>query len=75
MFDHPQVLAEEMVTTLQHPVVGNYRGFTKPIKFGRTPGPKPFAAPTLGEHSEEVLREHGYSLSDVARMRTDGVIA
>ena len=75
MFDHPQVLAEEMVTTLQHPVVGNYRGFTKPIKFGRTPGPAPFAAPTLGEHSEEVLREHGYSPSDISRMRTEGVIA
>ena len=75
MFDHPQVLAEEMVTTLQHPVVGNYRGLTKPIKFGRTPGPAPFAAPTLGEHSEELLREHGYSPSDIARMRTDGVIA
>ena len=75
MFDHPQVLAEEMVTTLQHPVVGNYRGLTKPIKFGRTPGPPPFAAPTLGEHSEELLREHGYSPSDIARMRTDGVIA
>ena len=75
MFDHPQVLAEEMVITLQHPVVGNYRGLTKPIKFGRTPGPAPFAAPTLGEHSEELLGEHGYSPSDIARMRTDGVIA
>lgn len=75
MFDHPQVLAEEMVTTLQHAVVGNYRGLTKPIKFGRTPGPAPFAAPTLGEHSEELLGEHGYSPSDIARMRTDGVIA
>lgn len=75
MFDHPQVLAEEMVTTLQHPGVGNYRGLTKPIKFGRTPGPAPFAAPTLGEHSEELLGEHGYSPSDIARMRTDGVIA
>lgn len=75
MFDYPQVLAEEMVTTLQHPVVGNYRGLTKPIKFGRTPGPAPFAAPTLGEHSEELLGEHGYSPSDIARLRTDGVIA
>ena len=28
-----------------------YRGFTRPIKFSRTPGPQPFAAPTLGQHS------------------------
>ncbi len=55
MFDHPQVLAEDMVGTLEHPVVGRYRGVTHPIKFGRTPGPAPFAAPTLGQHSEAVL--------------------
>lgn len=55
MFDHPQVLAEDMVGTLEHPVVGRYRGVTHPIKFGRTPGPAPFAAPVLGQHSDAVI--------------------
>ncbi|MEP7044463.1 MAG: CoA transferase [Dokdonella sp.] len=49
MFDHPQVAAEEMVATVRHPVVGSYRGLTRPITFSRTPGPEPFAAPTLGQ--------------------------
>ena len=44
MFDHQQVLAEELVTTLEHPVVGRYRTMTKPIAFGETPGPAPIAA-------------------------------
>jgi crotonobetainyl-CoA:carnitine CoA-transferase CaiB-like acyl-CoA transferase len=52
MFEHPQVLAEGLVTTLQHPVVGSYRGVAHPIRFGRTPGPEPFAAPTLGQDDE-----------------------
>ena len=51
MFDHPQVQAAEMITDFTHPVAGRYRAFTRPIKFGRTPGPQPFAAPTLGQHS------------------------
>ena len=51
MFDHPQVLAEDMVTLFEHPVAGRYRGFKNPIKFGRTPGPAPFTAPTLGQHA------------------------
>lgn len=55
MFEHPQVTAEEMIATFEHPVVGSYRGFTRPIKFGRTPGPAPFAAPTLGQHSQALL--------------------
>ena len=75
MFDHPQVLANEIITTLDHPVVGPYKGFTKPIKFGNTPGPTSFAAPTLGQHSAAVLMEHGYSTQDIERMRAQGVIA
>ncbi|MEP6907632.1 MAG: CoA transferase [Pseudoxanthomonas sp.] len=47
MFDHPQVLAEDMVGDIQHPVIGRYRGVTRPIIFGRTPGPDPFAAPVF----------------------------
>lgn len=49
MFEHPQVLAEEMVATFDHPIVGRYCGVARPIKFGRTPGPTPFAAPVFGQ--------------------------
>jgi formyl-CoA transferase len=74
MFDHPQVLAEEMVTTFEHPLVGRYRGMAKPIKFSETPGPAPFAAPTLGQHSVELLRQNGYSEQEIARLKELGVI-
>ncbi len=55
MFDHPQVRAENMVATIEHPTLGSYRGVSRPIKFGRTPGPEPFAAPTLGQDSAAVI--------------------
>ncbi|AGW93047.1 MULTISPECIES: CaiB/BaiF CoA transferase family protein [Cupriavidus] len=54
MFDFPQVAAEEMLATFDHPVVGRYRGFTRAVKFGRTPGPEPFAAPALDQHGDRV---------------------
>lgn len=75
MFDHPQVLANEIITTLNHPVVGPYKGFTKPIKFSETPGPNAFAAPTLGQHSAQVLGDHGYSAAEIERLRGLGVIS
>ena len=56
MFDYPQVLAEEMITSFQHPVVGEYRGFQHPLKFSRTPAPDPFTAPTLGQHNKDIIR-------------------
>ena len=59
MFDHPQVQAEGMVGSFEHRVVGRYRGVTRPIVFGRTPGPEPFAAPALGQDNGELLTGDG----------------
>ena len=56
MFDHPQVLAEDIVASIEHPAVGRYRGVTRPIAFGRTPGPAPFAAPVFDQHTDAVLK-------------------
>lgn len=74
MFDFDQVLAEEMVTRVEHPVVGQYRCVQRPVKFSATPGPAPFSAPSFGEDSEEVLRELGYDAEEVARFRAERVI-
>jgi len=52
MFDHPQVAAENIMAAIPHPILGSYRGVTRPIKFSRTPGPEAFAAPLLDEDSD-----------------------
>ncbi|TRW16820.1 CaiB/BaiF CoA transferase family protein [Glacieibacterium frigidum] len=54
MFDDPQVAAEELMATIPHPTLGSYRGITRPVKFSRTPGPAPFAAPSLDEDGEAI---------------------
>ena len=41
--------------TIEHPTLGSYRGVARPIKFGRTPGPAPFAAPALGQDTQTVI--------------------
>ena len=60
-FDDPQVHAMEMFPTLEHSTIGPMRQAGVPIHFGRTPGAVQCASPRLGEHTEEVLREAGYS--------------
>lgn len=54
MFEHPQIQAESMVGRIAHPTLGHYRGVSRAIKFARTPGPEPFAAPLLGQHDQEI---------------------
>jgi formyl-CoA transferase len=74
MFDHPQVVAEEMIATVTHPVVGTYRCFQQPIRFSRTPGPAAGTAPTVGQHTAAVLRSQGWSDEEIAVMRTKGAL-
>jgi len=72
MFDHPQVLAEHMIATLEHPVVGRYRGVAHPIRFGRTPGPPPFAAPVLGQDQTLLQTRPGNGPAELQQPRRNG---
>lgn len=64
MFDHPQVAAESMMARVDHPALGSYRGVAQPIKFARTPGPAPFAAPTLDQHGDAIRGGDGFGGAD-----------
>lgn len=74
MFNHPQVLAEDLVANLDHKTVGPYRGFARPLRFGSSQLPKPYAAPALGEHTADVLGRYGYSREQLDELRKTGVI-
>ena len=74
MFDHPQALAEDLVAEFDHAKAGRYRGFTRPVEFSAAAGPKPFAAPTLGEHTASILQKHGYSAEEISHLRELKVI-
>lgn len=74
MFDHPQVLAQDLVTTYEHPVAGRYRGMTKPLQLSRTPGPAPFAAPTMGQHTDAILAKCGYDAERIRGLRANGAV-
>lgn len=74
MFDHPQVQAQGIIDTFEHPVVGRYRGVAQSIRFGRTPGPAPFAAPVLGQDTAAVIAavETGTPIAPRPRGRDKG---
>jgi crotonobetainyl-CoA:carnitine CoA-transferase CaiB-like acyl-CoA transferase len=72
---HPQALAREMVVTAEHATVGPIKVLGRPIKFPGAKQPPVTAPPTLGQHTEAVLREQlGYGDKDLAALRAAGVI-
>ncbi|HWD57442.1 MAG TPA: CoA transferase, partial [Stellaceae bacterium] len=75
MFDHPQVLAQDLVASVEHPGIGNYRTMTKPIAFADTPGPAPTASPLKGQHSDTVLARFGFAPGEIAQLRDKGAVS
>lgn len=74
VFQHPQILANEMIVEFGHPTLGKTRMMGIPIKLSRNRGEIRLPAPALGEHTREVLLELGYSERDMAKLREDGII-
>lgn len=69
---HPQALARDMVVELDHPVAGKTRAIGAPIKFSDTPCSVTRHAPSLGEHTREVLAEHGYTEAQIDALIASG---
>lgn len=72
--EHPQTRARDMVVEVDHPQAGPTRALGCPLHFSRTPTRITRAAPVLGEHTREVLHEHGYADADIDALVRDGVV-
>jgi crotonobetainyl-CoA:carnitine CoA-transferase CaiB-like acyl-CoA transferase len=74
-FDDPQTEARRMVETVGHPTLGALKLIGTPFKFGGTPTSVRRAPPTLGQHTDEILRnELGYDETRIVALRAGKVI-
>ena len=72
--EHPQVIANNALRVYDHPVLGKIR---QPIPMPMLPGMdadnlRP--APKLGEHSVEILEQHGFSSDEIDGLIAAGVV-
>jgi crotonobetainyl-CoA:carnitine CoA-transferase CaiB-like acyl-CoA transferase len=64
-----QTAAIGAVQTMEHPVCGRMLTLSPPWKFSEPLTTLRRPAPLLGQHTDEILREHGYSQNDIAAFR------
>jgi len=70
VMEHPHTRHRGMVTELD-----GYQGVGTPVKLSRTPGRVRWKPPRFGQHTREVLGEHGYSESEIDALVAADVVA
>jgi crotonobetainyl-CoA:carnitine CoA-transferase CaiB-like acyl-CoA transferase len=75
VINDPQARANDFFVTFDHPTYGRIEVIANPVKLSKTPATVRMPAPEFGQHTEEVLLEHGYTWEDIAQLKEQGVIA
>jgi crotonobetainyl-CoA:carnitine CoA-transferase CaiB-like acyl-CoA transferase len=74
LLDDPQVVENNLVCEIDHPLMGAVRMPSPMIQMSATPLEAQGSSPTLGEHTDDVLRSLGYDDGRIAQLRERGVI-
>ena len=70
----PHVAARGMIVELEHPLLGVIKSLATPIHLSKTGLNYRRHPPQLGEHSEEILREIGYTSTQIEAFEKQGII-
>jgi formyl-CoA transferase len=71
----PQIAANELIVETQHPQVGTVRQTRPAARFDGTPTEMRLHAPTLGEHTDAILAEAGFSSQEIRSFRESNAVA
>jgi len=66
-----QTLARQLIVEIEHPLLGMARSIANPMRMSDSPPTYRLPPPMLGEHSNSLLGELGWTSEEIARLRSD----
>ena len=74
VFESPQARHMGLAQTMEHATIGTISVVRSPIDLSETPVALRLPPPTLGQHTDDVLRELGFDDERIARWHDDGTV-
>jgi crotonobetainyl-CoA:carnitine CoA-transferase CaiB-like acyl-CoA transferase len=75
VLNDPQLSARAMIESVEHATLGTVRVLGVPIKLSATPGAVRTAPPTLGQHTDQILRtDLGLTDAEITRLRATAAV-
>ena len=69
-----QTIHRKMIIDVENKKAGKSKAIGMPIKFSNTNNEKFIGSPTLGEHTNQILEEFGFSTTDIDKFKKNKVI-
>ena len=74
VFADPQVQHLGIAAEVSHPRLGKFKVLAQAVKLSRTPAAIVSTTPEIGEHTQEILEELGYSAAEISKLKEKGAV-
>ena len=72
--NHEHVLARDMVKEMDHEACGTIKMVNTPVKYSESKPSIRTVPPMLGQHTDEVLKEMGFSGTQIEKFKVEGAV-
>ncbi|MCB1687327.1 MAG: CoA transferase [Halioglobus sp.] len=73
--EDPQMQVNGLFVESEHPLAGPMVEPRSPLRFSKTPSGCGFPSPSLGEHTDAILKELGFSEDNITALRAEATIS
>ena len=75
MFKDPQTIQRKMIVDVKNDKAGSFKGIGMPIKFSETKVEDTKESPTFGQHTKQILLDHGFKSEEIDSLMKQGVVS
>ena len=75
MFEDSQTIERKMIVDVKNTKAGSFKAIGMPIKFSETKVEDTKESPTFGQHTKQILLDHGFKSEEIDSLMKQGVVS